>query len=62
MRADRVKPRISDHVTCQVIDPATPSACQIACSAVISLMNLVDGGVPVRDVRRCLGCLVAATC
>ncbi|MDT4959541.1 MAG: hypothetical protein QOD31_3340, partial [Pseudonocardiales bacterium] len=25
------KPRINDHVTCHVIDPATPSACTNAC-------------------------------
>src|SRR5215472_3002208 len=31
--ADRVKPRISDQVICQVIDPATPSAWPMASSA-----------------------------
>jgi hypothetical protein len=32
MIADRVKPRIKDQVTCQVINPATRSACRRATS------------------------------
>ena len=32
MIADKVKPKISDQVTCEVIDPAMPSACSSPCT------------------------------